>query len=887
MLQCMLISDVQSSRCSINCIVTFGPDQLDPQTRIEHMKNYYQTFSIMVLAALMSANSYAQTNASVTSVAQKANYALKKHSNGIAGPADLSRGGSANDECTDAISMTVGAACVPVAGSAIGATESLPPNTCSTFLSPSANDVWFTFVATGTISVISVTGGGDDVDGYDPIVEAYSGTCASLLSINCIDAALRGEEEMLTINTMIGTTYYYRVYNWDYGTAQTILDFTTCVYTPTNVPANDQCTGAVVQDLSIGGSVTFIGDNTGALDTEGFGTPQVWEAFTITDCAFLILEYCATTPAFENAFVNLSLDCPSTQGFLNSGFETTSCGNNNLTIQYEYVPAGTYYYPVMMAANATGPYSITVTAVACPAGYCDASADECDEYIAQVICGNIDNTTMCTDGPVVDYTAQSTDVPQGSSVAITVLNGPNVYEEDQVAVWVDWNQNENFSDAGEAFLLASADAGVTFTGTIDAPIGATLGSTRMRIRMMYTGTPSPCGTSAYGEVEDYSVNVVGPIAAPVNDECSGVTAQALNAGGSLTFTGTTVGATDTNDFEAGSDLEGLNPTVWHAFTTTECTNVTISYCDTDPAFGNAWIFLSPSCPAGNDYLLASSSDFTTCATENITMEYIALSAGTYYLPVQFDAANANGPYSINVSAVACLPGYCAAGATECDEYIAQVTFGMINNTSGCSDGPVVDYTLQSTTITQGSTVSMTVLNGPDVYAEDQVAVWVDWNQDEDFTDVGEAYALVSADGGVSFNGDITAPLNASLGSTRMRIRMLYTGNPSPCGNAQYGEVEDYTVNVDLSTGLNAVQEVSWSVFPNPSNGDITVTYGGESDKVVLDVLDLTGRMIHSEVRALSSGQQVQLNLAGTLATGSYLLRLSGAQGVAEQRFVVR
>ncbi|HQV52654.1 MAG: T9SS type A sorting domain-containing protein [Flavobacteriales bacterium] len=851
------------------------------------MKNFYQTIAAMALAALMSANSVAQTNATLTSVAQKAGYALKKHSNGIAAPVDLSRGGSANDECADAIVITVGPSCVPVAGTATGAGESLAPNTCSTYTSPSANDVWFSFVATGTVSVISVTGGGDDVGGYDPIIEGYSGACASLVSINCIDATLRGEEEMLTLNTVIGTTYYYRVYNWDYGAAQTILDFTTCVYTPTGVPANDQCTGAVVQNLSIGGSVTFNGDNTGALDTEGFGIPQVWEAFTITDCAFLTLDYCGTTPAFENLFINLSVGCPGIDAIINTGYENTSCVDGNYTVQYQYVPAGTYYYPVLMDATATGPYTINVSAVACPAGFCDASADSCDEYIAQVICGTIDNTTLCTDGPAVDYTAQSTDVPQGSSLAITVLNGPNVYADDQVAVWVDWNQNENFADAGEAFILVSADASVTFTGTIDAPVDAVLGSTRMRIRMMWQGTPSPCGTSGYGEVEDYSVNVVGPIAAPVNDLCSSVTAQALNAGGSLTFTGTTAGATNTNDFEAGSDLEGLNPTVWHAFTTTECTNVTISYCDTDPAFEGVWIFLSPGCPAGNDYLLASTTDFTTCVSGNATMEYIALEAGTYYLPVQYDAVAANGPYSINVSAVACAPGYCVAGATTCDEYIAQVTFGMINNTSGCSDGPVVDYTAQSTTITQGSTVSMTVLNGPAFYPEDQVAVWVDWNQDEDFTDVGEAYALASADGAVSFTGDIMAPLNATLGSTRMRIRMLYTGNPSPCGNAAYGEVEDYTVNVDLSTGLSVIQDIAWSVFPNPSNGDITITYGGESDKVIIDVLDLTGRMIHSDVRALSSGQQVHLNLAGVLATGSYVLRLSGAQGVAEQRFVVR
>ena len=637
----------------------------------------------------------------------------------------------------------------------------------------------------------------------------------TLVSISCIDGVVRGEEEMLTLVTAIGTTYYYGCITGLRYCADHFGLYYMC-YAPTNIPANDQC-GMLLSRAYPSRSVTFNGDNTGALDTEGFGTPQVWEAFTITDCAFLTLNYCGTTPAFENLFLNLTVGCPGTDAIVNTGYENTTCADGNYTVQYEYVPAGTYYYPVLMDATATGPYSITVSAVACPAGYCTASADACDEYIAQVICGTIDNTTACTDGPAADYTAQSTDIPQGSSLAITVLNGPDAYVGDQVTVWVDWNQNENFADAGEQFLLASVDDQVSFTGTIDAPVDAVLGSTRMRIRMMYEGVPSACGSSPYGEVEDYSINVVGGLPAPANDQCSDITPEALTVGGSLTFTGTTVGATATNDFEVGSDLEGLDPTVWHAFTTTECTNVTISYCDTDPAFEGVWIFISPSCPAGNDYILASSSDFTTCASGNVTMEYIALAPGTYYVPAQYEATTANGPYSIAVSAVLALLGI----AQQVPQRVMSTytsDLRTINNTSDCSDGPAVDYTLQSTTITQGTSVTMTVLNGPAQYADDQVVVWVDWNQDEDFTDAGEVFQLTSTDANVTFTGDISAPADAALGSTRMRIRMLYTGNASPCGYAQYGEVEDYSVNVDLSTGLTMVQEVAWSIFPNPSNG---------------------------------------------------------------------
>ena len=56
--------------------------------------------------------------------------------------------------------------------------------------------------------------------------------------------------------------------------------------------------------------------------------------------------------------------------------------------------------------------------------------------------------------------------------------------------------------------------------------------------------------------------------APVNDQCSQVTPQALAIGASLTFTGTTVNATGAGDAEAGTifDAGGDTSSVWHAFT---------------------------------------------------------------------------------------------------------------------------------------------------------------------------------------------------------------------------------------------------------------------------------------------------------------------------------
>ena len=77
-----------------------------------------------------------------------------------------------------------------------------------------------------------------------------------------------------------------------------------------------------------------------------------------------------------------------------------------------------------------------------------------------------------------------------------------------MSVFIDWNQDCDFNDTGETYVLSSSDNGWTFTGIISVPILAVEGKTRMRVRMTFNSTPSPCDFSLYGEIEDYSVNVI-------------------------------------------------------------------------------------------------------------------------------------------------------------------------------------------------------------------------------------------------------------------------------------------------------------------------------------------------------------------------------------------
>jgi hypothetical protein len=84
-----------------------------------------------------------------------------------------------------------------------------------------------------------------------------------------------------------------------------------------------------------------------------------------------------------------------------------------------------------------------------------------------------------------------------------------------------------------------------------------------------------------------------------------------------------------------------------------------------------------------------------------------------------------------------------------------------------------------------------------------VAIWCDLNGDLDFEDADELlFAGTSLD--TSFSGNITIPETATAGSRRLRIRnvnnnLLGAGNSCTFYNTG-GEIEDYTITVDQTTG---------------------------------------------------------------------------------------
>ena len=144
--------------------------------------------------------------------------------------------------------------------------------------------------------------------------------------------------------------------------------------------------------------------------------------------------------------------------------------------------------------------------------------------------------------------------------------------------------------------------------------------------------------------------------------------------------------------------------------------------------------------------------------------------------------------------------YCAAGSTATTyEYISNLKFGTINQKSLRGTSGYQDYTSQITNMQIGS-IDSAVISVSNFYKTDQILIWIDWNQDKDFEDEDEMVYISKGSGFLSplMTTSFEPPANATLGKTRMRIRLhdaTNGSNTTSCGDADWGEVEDYSINV--------------------------------------------------------------------------------------------
>jgi len=229
--------------------------------------------------------------------------------------------------------------------------------------------------------------------------------------------------------------------------------------------------------------------------------------------------------------------------------------------------------------------------------------------------------------------------------------------------------------------------------------------------------------------------------------------------------------------------------------------------------------------------------FTVTATDGICTNVSTMTLTVNALPVITTAtatpttACHNAVVDLTASSIVSGPqtlpaGYCTTNNFG-GGFINQVTFGTINSNSSTSNPTATPYYTNynlTNTVQPGQTIPLTIVNGTSSVI---ISVWIDFNRDGVLaaTEWQQVATALAANATATVN--ITIPLTAQMGLTKMRIRTRLSGNPNGSGDActslGSGETEDYLINIQSQPAVP--YSYTWNSTPvvNTMVGTTVVT----------------------------------------------------------------
>lgn len=472
------------------------------------------------------------------------------------------------------------------------------------------------------------------------------------------------------------------------------------------------------------------------------------------------------------------------------------------------------------------------------------------------------------------------------------------------AYWNGWNANTAATTGGASIHHPAGDIKKisTFTGnTVSTQWGTASGS---HWRVTWTSN-----TNGYGVTEG------GSSGSPLFNSSQGYVIGTLTGGGSfctsqtapdqygkMAFHWTNNGTTTNRQLKPWLDptnsgllvLAGSSDPCSVVVPTAPIANFAANQTNVTPATTVQFTDLTTGVPTSWAWTIAPATGWAYAAGTSATSQNPQITFNTVgQYTITLTATNAQGSDSEiknNYIVVAASTGPCTGSSATCDEFINNVNLNTINNTSTCSTGGYANYTTTTTTLAKGTQYSLTVIPGTpgqtnSAYNDDEIAAWIDFNNNNSFNDPGEqvGYVLVAAGWSNVFN--FTVPTSATLGNVRMRVRISYSpdGAIDPCGQSTYGEVEDYTINITASSGLTENPLDAISVYPNPTENELFVDMKNiDADVSRIEILDLSGKVLH--IASANQGSILKMNTSN-LAQGMYQIRIISDEYAVTKRFV--
>ena len=238
---------------------------------------------------------------------------------------------------------------------------------------------------------------------------------------------------------------------------------------------------------------------------------------TNTSASFSWALGCATATNYDFEYGETGFT-PGTGTLLSNQAATIDAGSGSFTLN-GLTPSTTYDVYFRGICNGSVSNWSAVTTVT-TTGHCIPSSTGLYYSLSNVqttgAVVNFNNTTGQSTNGYGNYSGtHSVSAFAGYSFNLSVSANDTYYQK-FARVWVDWNNDLDFDDAGETmYSTATNTLGVPFSTSLAVPAGQALGNYKMRIRMdlgsaALGGVLSPCGELINGETEDYKIKVIQP-----------------------------------------------------------------------------------------------------------------------------------------------------------------------------------------------------------------------------------------------------------------------------------------------------------------------------------------------------------------------------------------
>ena len=608
----------------------------------------------------------------------------------------------------------------------------------------------------------------------------------------------------------------------------------------TNVLNRTNTTGSI--NSSTAGTTNASTQSTTLGSFSSNGTPGRHTNGKIYRYAPIVVAACSGTPAPGNTLASSATVTPG--GTVNLSLQTATSGTG-VTYAWESGPSSSGPWTVFgtSAATQTSPaitagtwFRCKVTCGAIPGisnpvqvtlSYCAASGTGANSWITNFVTSggvsNISNASGFTAGGYANYTAISCSQSAGGVVNFTL----NYNSDPGTKIFIDWNNDFDFNDAGENVYLSNAYVLSSVAGTITVPVGQALGNYRMRIVVDWNSTvPIACPVSINGETEDYTFSVTAP---PACTSPSSLTSSSITS-----------------------------------------SSATISWAAASPAPSSGYqYYYSTSATAPAAGTTPSGSTAAGVTTASIT----GLTANTtYYFWVRSNCGGSGTSTWAGSSNF--FTGYCTPSSASVDgSGITNVVFGTgptVNNTTGTEAGNYGNYSAQIGALEIGASASVSItfntFDGFSSYDYNTV-IYVDWNQDFDFSDLGETVwtGLSAIASPTTLTATFTVPGTTTAGQNyRMRIGAGDASAPAACATGlSWSCFEDYTIQVFAL--------VACSGTPNAGTATITSATGCASTNFTLNSSGLStgaGITYQWQKSASAGGTYTDVGAAGASLTTS-------------------